>query len=486
MKKRRLVLVIVMIAIIACGCQATPETSVVTSKSDGAFETALENVAEEMIAEENAEAMTTMDVKKSYNDCFTSVDGNITYDMSVEIPIPTTALPVLQVTPHTITSDEAKRVANALFGDVVINEYSPEMNRSEIEETILELKQHISDWDALVEYYGGDEVIAQQVTNDYENRIRILEELYQSASDSVDVVPCEWIFYPSTHYDNASLDIGYDDDYTKIIKATAWVDGTPYIYCVCNREASDYRIHNIYAYIDDDMVSQSEKYSAEIITQADVEVILNQVETILEEMDMGSWVIESYDISEGMIDGEKVQVMTVTASPVYNGVKMIHVPQLDSLKSEDAYASNYYYEEITFRFSGGRMTSFEFFGPLDVISIANSDVEVLTSDEAVASFKQQMRLTDITGYQVQGIPAEIANLVPQVTTVGAQVNSAEFGLVRTRIKNNESDFYILPAYVFSGTYIPYYSDGSEDLEWETTFATINAVDGTIINTELGY
>lgn len=265
-----------------------------------------------------------------------------------------------------------------------------------------------------------------------------------------------------------------------------WLDETPYVFMVTNREASDYRIHNVHAYIDDLRVSELEKVNTERIFQADIDKALKEVNRILEDMNMGSWAIASYSVNEGMVDNQVVYALTVTACPVYNGVKMLNLPQLSNLKSEDSYASNYYFEEINFQFSGGRMIAFEYLGPLDVVNIVNADVETLGSDRIMSAFENQMKLDDITGYQIQGIPEELIDQVPQVTAVTAQVDTVEFGLVRTRVKNNESDFYLLPAYSFSGTYSCYYSNGDEELGWANMFATVNAVDGSIINTELGY
>ena len=484
LKKYALIILSMFVFLLASACQAAPERSIVTSKNDGAFEAALEGTATQP-----PEAMDEqISEPESYKGTFTSTDGNITYEVDVELPAAEDALPVIQVTPHTITPEEAERVARALFGDADIYEYSTARSKAEIEKEILGLKQHISDRDALVEYYGGEEAIADAVTIEYEHRINLLEEQYEEAPETLALEPCRWTFHPQSYYDDAvlGLDIeaGYDD--TQALKATVWVDDTPYMYWVSNRDASDYRIHNIYAYIDDLRVSEQEKVSTEKFTQQDIDDALETANRVMEEMGMGTWTIDSYAVSEAMVGNETAYVMTVTACPVYNGVKVTHLPQLENLKSEDAYASNYYFEEIHFQFSGGRMISFEYLAPLDVVSVANDNIETLSAQEIIDIFENQMKLDNITGYQMQGIPEELRDEVSQVTSVQAQVDTAEFGLVRTRVKNNAYDFYLLPAYSFRGTFSSYHSDGSEDMEQETIFATINAVDGSIINTQLGY
>ena len=172
-------LIVAMLCLAAC--QPTPESAVVASKNDGAFEVALENKAEETESVSTAE-----ETAQHYTSSITSADGNVTYNVDVELPIPQTALPVLQVTPHSFTVDEAKQIATALFGDAEIYEYSNERSKSEIEAEILSLRQHISDRDALVEYYSGDEALADMVTEEYNNRIAILEAQYEGAAETVE------------------------------------------------------------------------------------------------------------------------------------------------------------------------------------------------------------------------------------------------------------------------------------------------------------
>ena len=478
-----------------CGCQATPESTVVASKNDGTLEAALENTIDEGPNEAAANTETVADTTGTmedtraeaytYTESFTSTDGNITYNVSIELPATDKDLPVLQVTPHTITSEETETIASAIFGDAEFYEYSTERSKSVIEEEILKLKQHISDRDALVAYYGGNEETADEVVADFESRIATLETLYETASETVEPTECNWQFHSESYYANPEWDLSYDD-YTQELKAMVWIDGTPYVYDVYNRNAGDYRIHSVFTYIDDALISLSEKYRADEITDSEITAFLDMTDSILEQMGMGDWEIEDYSLGEWEDNGRTVRTLTVQVSPVYNGIKMLNIPQLENLKSDDAYASNYYYEKISCVFSGGKLIDFEYDAPLDVVNVVNPAVSILSEDEIIASFKKQMTLDDITGYQIEGIPEELLDQVPQVTNVAATVDGVELGLARTRIKNNESDFYLLPAYLFRGSVNLTFSDGSTELVNDTIFAVVNAVDGTVINTELGY
>ncbi|MCD8117298.1 MAG: DUF6034 family protein [Oscillospiraceae bacterium] len=485
MKKQISILLITALLLIAAGCQATPETSAVTSKNDGALEAAIE--ASAAPETETAESEDQEETPVSYTDSFTNSDGTITYTIDLQdISLSSAAAPVIQVTPHTITAEEAEQTAELLFGDAELYEYSAERSKTELEEVILELKQFISDWDTLVEYYGGDEATAAMVQADYEERIARYEEQYASASDTVEKQPCQWTFYPKSHYVDAgwSLTDADGEDTSEQILATVETGDLAYIYSVTNRDADDYRIHSIYAYVNDLLVSTTEKYSAQKLTDEDVTDALEAAENILAQLPFGDYIVDSYIASEftDPDTGLTMNTISVTACPVYEGVQVTRQTQLASIKSDDAYASNYYYEDIQMQFSGGRLIYFEYYSPMDVVSVVNENVETLSFEEAVAALTAQLKLNILTEEDIGELPASAEYTISEV----------ELGLVRTRIKNNETDFYLLPAYTFRGTYTLYDADGSVIMSSEDfsggaeTILVVNAVDGSIIDTTLGY
>ena len=82
-------------------------------------------------------------------------------------------------------------------------------------------------------------------------------------------------------------------------------------------------------------------------------------------------------------------------------------------------------------------------------------------------------------------------------TVRKDVNviQVELGLVRTRVKDSLTDFYLLPAYTFRASFVLYDQDGrvvadNEQMDPTGSFTkallVVNALDGSIIDTALGY
>ena len=109
-KRLDLLCLVAVIVLMATGCQSTPETAVVTSKSDGAFEAALETDADVQTETENSQVSPA-----TYTDSFTNTDGDISFQVELDVPVITADTPVLRVRPKTISSECAKQVAEVLF-----------------------------------------------------------------------------------------------------------------------------------------------------------------------------------------------------------------------------------------------------------------------------------------------------------------------------------------------------------------------------------
>lgn len=463
-----------------CGCLPTPEKEIVTSKNDGFFEAALESPP----------ASGTESVSlgpQVYNGSIVTsdIDGSI----CAKLQIVNTA-PVLLVRPKQIGAETARRIGEVLFGDSPIYEYSTVKSKSELEGIILGLRQFISDRAALVEYYNGNEEIAESVISDYKLRIANYEQAYASAPE--DVVPrlCDWVFHPRSYYEEpsnitAATDISYNK--TETIEAMGTMDGLPYSYEVFVRSESDYRCNMVFFHVDDLSVSESAIFSNRVPTDENMTWAKELAEELLEEMDLGDWVTDSCEVVSCMLsNGELGYRIIVNMAPVYEGIKVTRQEQLDNLLHDDPNASNYKYESIRFDFTTDRLLAFEYQGGLEKVGIVNSNVRLIDSQALKEAFEQYVKTL-----QVDQLTAW------ECSKVKINVDYVEFGFCRTRIKNNQSDFYLVPAYTFSGSVTPLDERGKMivvkdeygnvvDPSTTVTLATVNAVDGSIINTELGY
>ena len=117
--------------------------------------------------------------------------------MELETPAAAANLPVLRVTPKTITAETAKQVAKALFGDSDIFEFSGTRTRAELEAQILSLRQLLADRDTMEERFGpAKDDVAVQI----EAVLAGYEEEYAAAPESAEYNLCSWKFHPKSWY----------------------------------------------------------------------------------------------------------------------------------------------------------------------------------------------------------------------------------------------------------------------------------------------
>lgn len=130
MKKTKSVLAIAVVALIVAisGCQPTPEQSAVIRKNDGVMEAAPEGV-QSVEVEEN---VIGSKVGGLYTDGFTNMDGDISFQVELDVPVVTTKMPVLRVRQKTITSDCANRLARVPFGNADIYEHSENWSKANL------------------------------------------------------------------------------------------------------------------------------------------------------------------------------------------------------------------------------------------------------------------------------------------------------------------------------------------------------------------
>ena len=138
---RRKFYCLLMMATLLCACAANPAQEVVTSKNDGSFDA---NVIQSATESTVSDAEQTV----SYNEVFTSTDGSVEFTMNVRENLSVSAVPVVEVEPHSLTGEDVHRVATALFGDADFYEQGPligeKFSKSEIQRKLSFLTPYIN------------------------------------------------------------------------------------------------------------------------------------------------------------------------------------------------------------------------------------------------------------------------------------------------------------------------------------------------------
>lgn len=494
---RKLVCAALMAAMLAslCACQASPEKAAVVSKNDGSFDKSVVVPATEV-----PDVGSTRTV--SYTDTFQSTDNSVVFSYQIDDEFTVVNNPVVEVVPHYLTEEDAKRVATALLGDVDwyedVIESAPEYTKEQIQEKINRWTQYAS-LDALSELYG-DWRDPESVLDVVQGFIQDYSELYESAP-SGSPKACEWAFQKDCLYsipedEITEKDLAEDND---AIRATAKVGGLEYSFSASTRNRSDFKLNNIHLYLGagispcglDNYIYYAELCRTEAPTEENVAAAADKAQKMLDDMDLGQWQIDSTSVGTVYYGDTPEYMINITAVPVINGTPAARVPQFGNLKSEATYASNYYMSNAVFSFSPkGDLLYFEMFSPIDTKEVLNENAAVKSLDELMELAKEHLMLSD---YYEYGLSAESLDkskvYYGENLTCHVDICEMEYGMLRVKVPDTDESYYYVPGIVLSGT-VDYLGSETGNVVVASgegiynsriiPIVAINAVDGTNI------
>lgn len=462
------------------GCQPSPSEDIVTNKNEGALESIINKQEdadtagpdeESVIKEGEAERDTGKEEQESVSlqESFTLDGDQVTVRVDAAIPVSGTPWPVVRVNPHYITADEAKIFVGVLFEGETAYEPDATLTKAEIQEKILKYKQWCNDRDKLLIQFGDEDTV-QEIIDEYQETIEEYEEAYADAPDSEEQTECEWVFHPSEYYmQDTIIENGGETDSSisgteKLVAVTDSLNGHSAGLYITNRDEEDFLLNMLHFYYEDEDALLAGLEYQEISEDEARE----KVDTLLQEAGWEDWKFWSAeDISyEGVCEYKLIY------TPVYENCQTIPGPDI-SLKSEDAYAANLYYSKMIVEICNGIIKSVEITSPMDVTEIENADVETLSFEDIYEKFKSQM--------QVNYTKENLLELGMDEAKAEITVTDIRLGLFRVKVKDEHNTYRMVPAWIFSGKL------GDEDFGyWSVDYLVLNAIDGSVINTELGY
>lgn len=132
----------------------------------------------------------------------------------------------------------------------------------------------------------------------------------------------------------------------------------------------------------------------------------------------------------------------------------------------------------------GKVASISIDGMHSVAGCVNDNVQMLSFDKIIETFKEQIGYHYYTGDWEDPDSGKGETLV---------ITDIRLSMMRVRKKDSPEEFYLLPVWDFLGYMLhPYWPREGEDLErhkqWadSLSFLTINAVDGSIVDRNVGY
>ncbi|MBQ7801137.1 MAG: hypothetical protein IJ375_02295 [Oscillospiraceae bacterium] len=427
---------------------------------------------------------------------FGSADGTIEFTMNIDEEVSGEFMPVLEVAPHQITPEEAKRVAYALFGDTEY--YEAEAAREE-NYSKSEIRQRLDRWsqyttvEAVQELYGSwaTEEKAQDVVEIVESFIQEYEELYETAPEDGTHIPCKWEFQSEAFYMLSADELADTDpgEWNSNIAAMISVDGIPFWFCASNRDKEDFKVNTLSACIStgitpngiDEEIFRARLLRTQEPIQEQLDAAKAKAEKMLADMDMGTWLIDGCYVDTWQVSEDVTEYsIHVTAVPVLNGVPAVRVPQFYALRdAEDPTVSNYYYADVEFDFApNGQLIDFTMYSPIEIVDSVEYD-GVLSMDQLLEKAKDALTASNYGDYSY------IPMVYSGTDELGCRVDvtGLDYNLTRVNKPGFTDRFYYVPGITLTGD-VEYYEKGSskviETFEKETLLI-LNGTDGTVID-----
>ena len=341
------------------------------------------------------------------------------------------------------------------------------MTKSEIEEAILWRQQKINDRESLIEE-GYSEADADTMIEYYKEQIESLKASYQKAPDDDERKKTDWAFHPLSYYDDDSMENNGDTsntDKTQTLKVQGESDGQKAYVSASNRETADYQLHSLMFYWNDEEEGWMAGGSSSVNQEEAIRITDEKLKALVD----GKWKVNTV-----WSNGNQWHIQYV---PVINELPCLYSDI--NYTSDDAYAANLEYEQIDFTLTDDKIVAVEWESPMKITSTDSQPAEILLFDDIYTAFKNYMQVK--CTLNSLGLASE--DETEGTEQAFANVNDISQMYCRVKVKNTENTFQYVPVYVFSG----YVSQGDyKEDDWVNHFCVVNATDGTIINTWLGY
>lgn len=422
-----------------------------------------------------------------------STDDSVQFHMSIDQEFETDRMPVVEVVPRSIASEDAERVAKALLGDVAFYEREPSSNprysRSQYQEMISRLVPY-SNLEAMANLVGTDN--AESMLESFKQGINLLTEAMETAPEENPHIPCDWTLKKERIYNNSDEDIGNrtlgeDDDW---LVATAKKDGMGYTYMVIYRNQPDYKLNRFNLQLGgasvytswDRQIYWSKLCRTSKPTQQELQAIQKKVMALLVKLDLGQWQIADTQVVVYGTDEAPEYLVYVYATPILNGVPAVY-GQENTQKSND-YSGAYAMTQATFLMSpNGDLLDMELDSPLEIKSLINENVAKLSLSQLLERAKNHLTLSDAGNF---GLPADQVAIYEQhfeeKILCHVTIARAEYGLARIMAENTTDCYYYVPALMLWGK-IEYCGETTGETYFniaDNHILCINAVDGSII------
>jgi len=475
-KKYLITLFVLIFLMIFVSCQPTPDKGIIINKNDDKLMDIIEGGGGTNFGltdgTENIQPIIENTEQTIWKEELV-VNKNLNIFVNAVVRVPkVTRIPVYQVEPDKFNADSVTRIKEKLFGDAQLYYVDPNKGRvytkSEIEEKIIEIKQQLSDPGSDINRKGnfGSEEEQKKARQRLEDQLRYLQEQYQKAPEKNEYQPIE--------ITQEILEKGL----FSILKRE---DGTIGFY-VSDVDDDMGRHNSITCYFPHPSKISMEKYD---------ELSIEKAETLASELvnRLGADMSINRTILVNKIVENKYSCYDVIFTKTYDGIPETYTEQdqADISKDEKMYTCPWFYEKLIVRVDNLGIWYFQWYSPSKIVKTMSDNVATLSFDQIKKIFLNQIEYTN------SWIDED-----DHIISRKLFITEVRLGMMRVSIKDSINKYMIIPVWDFFGYTVDKYDAQQpggyaldENNEYTNvieahSFLTVNGIDGSIIDRNLGY
>ncbi|OJU11363.1 MAG: hypothetical protein BGN88_04905 [Clostridiales bacterium 43-6] len=462
------------------GCKPTPNTEVLVKKDENEMlQKAMSGGASTTSLEKQYDIPSTLEYRRESKDKRVLLD----YDAAILVPN-LNGMPILRLQPADFSQDIVYTLFNTLCGSTGMWQYTSERTKGEIESIIKDLQDNLN----------GDVEDEQQ--KELTDALTSWEKGYLSAPDSLQRVKCDGTLLCNNLFDasnNSSI-----ATYTGIVAAEKFTDPIGKFFQVVNNSNLEHAVVHSYgdrvqglrlkrdavlffANYNDPYANFNYNFAENDSSTISSGLLKTDAVTIADNL-LGACGIDyfSFDRVYKMISCEdrKKSAVMVTYSRSFSGAPFAYIDGASS-DQENTAAPSWTYETLSVYVSENGVFQFIWQAPVTI-------TQVLTDNAVLLPFSQ------IVGYASNGLLSKFSSESSlNIDHVNIEIKEASLTLQRIAVQNNFDEGLGIPVWNFFGDVQYFYTDGSQyspinKNDYIRSLITVNAVDGSIINSDIGY
>ncbi len=483
-------LILFLILSVLTGCKKTPDSPIVIGKDNNKM---IENAQKDETENSDMSLAEQYGIPEEYKFDNTGNDGKLTVRAAAPIFVPdVTKMPIINVKSAVFSQDTVDHFWSALIGDEQMWEWSEQPTKSDVEQMIVRQNQFIAEAD---KEGKADEL------KSLKERLSYFEKMYQTAPDTQDIQPASPQLKEKVEWDpvTGEIDTRYMGTQGCTAKNNAETnDGRPYKWfrvrnpwigvegniksnvlpaqITFNTQA----ISNNYIFGGGTPISENEELDDNIKAllkltpqeaKAKVEAFLKQTGTPMAIYTIS--IIRDGMKLDGTMETPKHYAYFIQCKRTVEGIPV--GGEGSTMESEATYNKPWYYESMSFLLDDVGFIDILWSAPLEVLDTEVEDSQLLPFNEIQSVFEKMVFISTEASIQ-DGNRMEF-----NVTKVCLE-------LMRVIKQNSDLEGLLIPVWNFYGTRSEYDENNSPLPTKGIDFIliSINAIDGSIIDTGRGY